>query len=117
MVELNRKTYFEVFEKGKYDDPIGFVVFKDGEWKFRQFKKDTHITSDVMRSIADTITNIEAVDDENNIKLYKLARYARDVLYQNVKWSTPDEYNLWLFMKKNGLLAKKDIESPTKTGE
>lgn len=36
MVELNRKTYFEVFEKGKYDDPIGFVVFKDGEWKFRR---------------------------------------------------------------------------------
>ena len=31
MIELNRKTYFEVFEKGKYDGPIGFIVFKDGE--------------------------------------------------------------------------------------
>lgn len=66
MIELNRKTYFEVFEKGKYDDPIGFIVFKGGEWKFRQFKKDTHITSDVMRSIADTIINIKVADDDNN---------------------------------------------------
>lgn len=62
-----------------------------------------------MAAIVKEMSLISNAYGADSVKLYKLARHARDVLYQNNVWFTSEERRLYLFMKENRLLAKKDI--------